>query len=152
MKGRIARGKRQGNQGDLHEDMGRNTDREDMSSYHSDDGYSTDSTSSSSDLGLQDATTNQSSSAGNGGKAQDGEVDENGVERGGKSRDEMDKKGKKQVTKSDKKDLHRKQRGLMQWKPMRNLKFAKDEAIYASRKVVGKGKLEGREPTVESEY
>lgn len=133
--------------------MGRNTDREDMSSYHSDDGYSTDSTSSSSDLGLQDATTNQSSSsAGNGGRAQDGEVDENGVERGGKSREDMDKKEKKQVTKSDKKDLHRKQRGLMQWKPMRNLKFAKDEAIYASRKVVGKGKLEGREPTVESEY
>ena len=142
--------------------MSRNTDHEDMSSYHSDDDYATDSTSSDSDLGLQDATTNQSnrsnhsnqssSSAGNGGRAQDGEVDENGVERGGKSRENMDKKEKKEVTKSDKKDLHRKQRGLMQWKPMRNLKFAKDEAIFASRKVVGKGKLEGREPTVESEY
>ena len=46
----------------------------------------------------------------------------------------------------------RKHRGMMQWKPARNLAFAKDEAKFGFRKIqkkAGFGKLSGREPTVE---
>ncbi|KAG9256666.1 uncharacterized protein F5Z01DRAFT_617765 [Emericellopsis atlantica] len=53
--------------------------------------------------------------------------------------------------KSRSRDLHRKQRGLMQWRPMRNAKFAKDEAKYAFRKVRTIGSLDGRKPDVETE-
>ncbi|KAL5345148.1 hypothetical protein ACLOAV_010104 [Pseudogymnoascus australis] len=86
-----------------------------------------DEDSDDSDLGLQDATTTSRDQEG---AEVDGEVQ----------------------TKSDVKDLHRKQRGLMQWKPMRNLQFAKDETKFAVKKTIGKWKLEGREPGVESEY
>ncbi|KAK1248022.1 hypothetical protein MKX07_000910 [Trichoderma sp. CBMAI-0711] len=48
-------------------------------------------------------------------------------------------------------DLHRKHRGLMQWLPMRNVQFAKDEAKFAVRKVKKMGSLNGRKPDVESE-
>ncbi|KKA26644.1 hypothetical protein TD95_002636 [Thielaviopsis punctulata] len=48
-------------------------------------------------------------------------------------------------------DLHRMQRGLMQWKPMRNVRFAKDEAVYAARRVKNLGSLTGRTPDVETE-
>lgn len=48
-------------------------------------------------------------------------------------------------------DLHRKHRGLMQWRPMRNLQFAKDEAKFAARKVRKLGSLDGRKPDVETE-
>ncbi|KAK8025742.1 C2 domain-containing protein [Apiospora arundinis] len=48
-------------------------------------------------------------------------------------------------------DLHRQHRGLMQWRPMRNLQFAKDEAKYAVRRVTKLGALDGREPDVETE-
>lgn len=48
-------------------------------------------------------------------------------------------------------DLHRRQRGLMQWRPMRNVQFAKDEALFAVRRVSRLGKLEGRKPDVETE-
>jgi hypothetical protein len=86
-----------------------------------------DDDSDDSDLGLQDATTTSRDQEG---AEVDGEVQ----------------------TKADVKDLHRKQRGLMQWKPMRNLQFAKDETKFAVKKTIGKWKLEGREPGVESEY
>lgn len=48
-------------------------------------------------------------------------------------------------------DLHRKHRGLMQWRPLRNAQFAKDEAIFAVRKVKNLGALDGRKPDVETE-
>ncbi|KAH6850996.1 hypothetical protein B0I37DRAFT_372951 [Chaetomium sp. MPI-CAGE-AT-0009] len=48
-------------------------------------------------------------------------------------------------------DLHRKHRGLMQWKPMRNVQFAKDEAVYATRRLMKVGSLSGRKPDVETE-
>jgi hypothetical protein len=51
----------------------------------------------------------------------------------------------------NKKDLHRKQRGLLQWKPMRNLAFAKDEAKFAVRRTLNKASLSGRVPDVETE-
>lgn len=52
---------------------------------------------------------------------------------------------------SKSRDLHRQHRGLMQWRPMRNLQFAKDEAKYAVRRVTKLGALDGREPDVETE-
>ncbi|KAJ4420727.1 hypothetical protein N0V82_004166 [Gnomoniopsis sp. IMI 355080] len=48
-------------------------------------------------------------------------------------------------------DLHRQHRGLMQWKPMRNVQFAKDEATFAARRVSKMGSLSGRKPDVETE-
>jgi len=56
-----------------------------------------------------------------------------------------------QTQKESKKSLHRKQRGLMQWKPMRNLQFAKDEAKFAVKKTTKKFKLQGRQHDVETE-
>ena len=51
----------------------------------------------------------------------------------------------------NKRDLHRKQRGLMQWKPMRNLAFAKDHAKFMVRRTIRKASLSGRKPDVETE-
>lgn len=48
-------------------------------------------------------------------------------------------------------DLHRKQRGLMQWRPMRNAQFAKDEVKFLARKVRNITALDGRKPDVETE-
>lgn len=48
-------------------------------------------------------------------------------------------------------DLHRKHRGLMQWRPMRNVQFAKNEAKFALEKIKKLGALDGREPDVETE-
>ncbi|KAK4122607.1 hypothetical protein N657DRAFT_575524 [Parathielavia appendiculata] len=48
-------------------------------------------------------------------------------------------------------DLHRQHRGLMQWKPMRNVQFAKDEAVFATRRLMKVGSLSGRKPDVETE-
>jgi hypothetical protein len=39
----------------------------------------------------------------------------------------------------------------MQWKPMRNLQFVKDEAKFAVRRAVKKTSLSGRQPDVETE-
>ncbi|KAI5799888.1 hypothetical protein EDC01DRAFT_648048 [Geopyxis carbonaria] len=52
---------------------------------------------------------------------------------------------------ANQKNLHRKHRGLMQWKPMRGVAFAKDEAVFGVRRLKGKLKLKGREPDVETE-
>jgi len=53
----------------------------------------------------------------------------------------------------NKRSEERKQRGIMQWKPARNAKFAKDEAVLGLRKIKNKmtGGLEGRQPGVETE-
>ena len=48
-------------------------------------------------------------------------------------------------------DLHRKHRGLMQWRPMRNAQFAKDEAKFAVRKATNVTALDGRKPDIETE-
>ncbi|KAJ9149402.1 hypothetical protein NKR23_g4430 [Pleurostoma richardsiae] len=48
-------------------------------------------------------------------------------------------------------DLHRKHRGLMQWRPMRNAQFAKDEGKFAVRRLTKMGSLSGRKPDVETE-
>lgn len=48
-------------------------------------------------------------------------------------------------------DLHRKHRGLMQWRPLRNAQFAKNETKFALRKIRTLGALDGRQPDVETE-
>ncbi|KAF2148688.1 hypothetical protein K461DRAFT_261430 [Myriangium duriaei CBS 260.36] len=52
-----------------------------------------------------------------------------------------------------KRALDRKQRGLMQWRPARNVRFAKDEGLIGIRKLKAKitGGLDGRQPGVETE-
>lgn len=52
---------------------------------------------------------------------------------------------------ANQKNLHRRHQGLMQWKPLRSLAFAKDEAKYGARKLRNKVKLGGRQPDVETE-
>lgn len=51
----------------------------------------------------------------------------------------------------NRRSLHSRQRGLMQWKPIRSLAFAKDEAKFGVRKLRNKVKLSGRHPDVETE-
>lgn len=59
----------------------------------------------------------------------------------------------KDANKQNKRTEERKQRGLMQWKPARNMKFAKDEGKLGLRKLKNKitGGMNGREPGVETE-
>ncbi|RKF82781.1 Meiotically up-regulated gene 190 protein [Golovinomyces cichoracearum] len=53
---------------------------------------------------------------------------------------------------NEKKDgLHRKHRGLMQWKPMRNIGFAKDETKFLLRRTLNKASLQVKEPALETE-
>lgn len=60
---------------------------------------------------------------------------------------------KRDTNKQNKRTEERKHRGLMQWKPARNAKFAKDEGVIGLRKLKGKitGGLEGRKPDIETE-
>src|SRR6266480_3337659 len=58
----------------------------------------------------------------------------------------------KEFNKQNRKTEHRKQRGLMQWRPARNAKFAKDQGKIGLRKLKNKitGGLNGRQPGVET--
>ncbi|KAF2090300.1 hypothetical protein K490DRAFT_63175 [Saccharata proteae CBS 121410] len=62
-------------------------------------------------------------------------------------------KSEKDVNRQNKRTEQRKQRGLQQWKPARNMKFAKDESIIGMRKLKNRltGKMEGRQPGVDTE-
>jgi len=101
-----------------------------------------DDSSDDSDLGIHDADNDQQFNDTNR-ESQDG----------GQSGSSHRRNPVSQVKsyKENSKGLHRKQRGLMQWKPMRNLAFAKDEAKFAVRRTINKTKLEGRQPDVETE-
>ncbi|MCJ1476556.1 hypothetical protein MMC13_005222 [Lambiella insularis] len=104
-----------------------------------DDDDDDDSTSDSDDLGIQDGT-NKTSNEAAGASISNGT---NESERSAEARDE----------KANKKSEKRKQRGLMQWKPMRNIAFASDEAKFALKRAKRRmtGGLGGREPDVETE-
>jgi len=122
--------------------------RDDPSSQSGDENYDggdytdTESTSDDSDLGLNDASTEDNTEQGL------DNAPTNDSARGSSSNNPVTNyKGYKE----NKKDLHRKQRGLMQWKPMRNIAFAKDEAKFAIRRTLKKGSLSGRQPDVETE-
>jgi len=93
---------------------------------------SSDSDSDESDLGLHDASN-------------DHEFDESRPRKGNRSGGKLKSDGE------TRKHMHRKQRGTMQWKPIRNLAFAKDEVKFAAKRTLKKGSLQGRQPDVETE-
>jgi len=121
-------------------------DFEEEESYNSDDGDD-----DSPDLGLQDADHDdgsRTSDATTGDQQSMGSQRTDGTDSSKKSHGPIsalkDYRGRSR-------DLHRKHRGLMQWRPMRNAQFAKDEAKYAFRKIKTLGALDGRQPDVETE-
>ena len=105
----------------------------------SDDDNVDDDSDSDSDLGVQDAANTSAGKEMNGtSEATEG----TNIKTDDKKREIANKKTEK-----------RHNRGLLQWKPVRNLAFAKDEAKFSMKKVKNKltGDLSGREPDVETE-
>lgn len=140
-----------------------------------DDDDDDDSSYSSSDLGIEDATT-----AGNAQQMSDG-VDANGNNANGGIKHqptdlspESDPRksqstartettattastngsgqSSKDINKQNKRAEERKHRGKMQWKPVRNAKFAKNQTMIGMSKLKKKvtGGLDGRQPGVET--
>ncbi|KAF1359880.1 hypothetical protein EJ07DRAFT_177751 [Lizonia empirigonia] len=139
------------------------------------DDYS-DNSDSSSDLGIEDTTNAGSAASMSGGpgggdqsKHPNGGVKHQSTDLspdGGASRpsqstartwETTDTNGSSQsaksINKQNKRTEERKHRGLMQWKPARNMVFAKDEGKLGIKKFTKKltGGLEGRQPGVETE-
>lgn len=125
----------------------------DEHSEHYDD-FDEDEDSDDPDLGIKDARTRDSDQT-QGSQSSEPRASQDTME----TTDTMEstESGSKNPYKQYKeykgrsRDLHRRQRGLMQWRPMRNAQFAKDEAKYALRKVRNLGALDGRKPDVETE-
>lgn len=92
------------------------------------------------DLGMQDATNT-------------GAGKEMGGAKQGQQVNGDDAQSEKSREVANKKTERRKNRGLLQWKPVRNIAFAKDEAKFTIKKMQHKmtGGLGGREPGVETE-
>lgn len=65
--------------------------------------------------------------------------------------EELKKRRQKQDKGAQKAELHRKQRGPMNIKALRHLKFTKDEAKVLGHKIKGRFSMKGREPGVETE-
>ena len=114
-----------------------------------DDDDDSDSDSESEGPVVSDATTTTSPRNLQGTAQHDGPTDVRAVTNG----HETSQKELVKDEKANKRSEKRKQRGLMQWKPMRNAAFAKDEAKFALKKIKHKmtGGLGGREPDVETE-
>ena len=108
---------------------------------------------SSDDLGIQDASHMNGSDGRT--SAQSVRTMESGWTGGTRESYESPSSptSQKDVNRQNKKTEERKQRGLMQWKPARNLKFAKDEGLIGIRRLKGRltGGLEGRQSGVETE-
>ena len=100
-----------------------------------DDGLDDSNDTGSEDLGVHDANNTNSA-------ASMGEPSQTRLDRHGKSGNEANKRSEK-----------RKNRGMMQWKPIRNAEFAKNEARFAVKRLKKRlvGDLGGREPDVETE-
>jgi len=108
-----------------------------------------DSSDSSDDLGIQDAeTSSNTNGAARGSTSMDGTTDSS-IARTSTSRTSTEGG----VNRQNKRTEERKQRGLMQWKPARNAKFAKDQTKIGIRRLKNKltGGLDGRQPGVETE-
>ncbi|KAI9734701.1 MAG: hypothetical protein M1818_006688 [Claussenomyces sp. TS43310] len=108
---------------------------------------------SDSDLGIRDGTV-APTGAGNGPGSGNDQTDFDG--KGGEIQNGSSHGsgpiGQYQEYKKNRKDMHRKQRGLAQWKPVRNMLYAKDEVKFAARRTYKRATgLSGREPTVETE-
>ncbi|KAJ3515373.1 hypothetical protein NM208_g14973 [Fusarium decemcellulare] len=117
------------------------------------DDFDEDDDDSDPDLGIQDADTEPTEPSEDGRPS----VDTNATgATSGTSNSQASTSSKNPIKKiksyrTESRDLHRRHRGLMQWRPMRNVQFAKDEAKYAVRKVMNLGALDGRKPDVETE-
>ncbi|KAM6519922.1 hypothetical protein FALCPG4_013496 [Fusarium falciforme] len=105
------------------------------------------------DLGIQDAETEPSEPSENGRPSVDTNATANTSATSGSqaSSNSLNPIKKIKSYRAESRDMHRRHRGLMQWRPMRNMQFAKDEAKFAVRKVVKLGALDGRKPDVETE-
>jgi len=103
--------------------------------------YESDS-SSEADLGVQDQTSTEGSAKNMSGAAENGQLQNGEGAKDEKATEIVNKKTEK-----------RKNRGPLQWKPVRNLAFAKDGAKFTVKKMKNKltGGLSGREPDVETE-
>ncbi|ORY63986.1 uncharacterized protein BCR38DRAFT_409394 [Pseudomassariella vexata] len=108
------------------------------------------------DLGINDGSTSNVAVDGSSAPRGSGDSELTTSTTTGSSRSSSTKSSKNPVNqykeyKSRSRDLHRQQRGLMQWRPMRTMAFAKDEAKYAIRRMTKMGALDGRQPDVETE-
>ncbi len=116
--------------------------------YHpsSDDDDDDDDDASSDDLGIQDATNTS------GGAAMNGQAEGGGGGAGQAKNGHDGVDGGRSLELENKRAEERKHRGLMQWRPARNARFAKDQSKIGFRKLKSKltGGLEGRKPTVET--
>jgi C2 domain len=110
---------------------------------NSDDEDASDS-SGSPDLGIKDATnTNGATDMNNNPRASESTARTNLSVMSGSSAD---------TNKQNKRTEQRKQRGLNQWRPVRNAKFAKDQSKIGLQKLKKRitGGLDGRQPGVET--
>ncbi|CAI6339567.1 unnamed protein product [Periconia digitata] len=127
-----------------------------------DDENDTDS-ESSSDLGIKDAETDQNTKENNGSlKHQPTDLSPSAPRtsqstartHGTTDTDATSSStSSKDINRQNKRAEERKQRGMMQWKPARNARFAKDQAQLGLKKLkkVVTGNMEGRQPGVETE-
>ncbi|KAF6814924.1 c2 domain protein [Colletotrichum sojae] len=117
------------------------------------DEFDDDEDSSDVDLGLTDATSTNQGSTNQGSDGTRQSIDSaNSVT--SNASNQSNGNGPIRALKDYKsrsRDLHRQHRGLMQWRPMRNVQFVKDEAKFAVRKITKLGSLNGRKPDVETE-
>lgn len=149
-------------------------DRYHPSDNEDNDDSDDDDSASSSDLGVEDADNvgnAQAMSGGIGGGDQSNNTPEQKVKhqqtdltpddaprsslattRTGTTATSNGSTSSKDTNKQNKRTEERKHRGLMQWKPARNLKFAKDEGKIGFSKLKKKvtGGLDGRQPGVET--
>ena len=136
---------------------GRAPRKHDPNNPSSDEDYDTDNTvDTDDDLGIQDGSNMNGSSPTNTRRSfQSGGT--GGTRESGFTTGTTDTygapKSQKEIDRANKKTEERKQRGLMQWKPARNLRFAKNQGTLGIRKLKGKitGSMEGREPGIETE-
>ncbi|KAF2659447.1 hypothetical protein K491DRAFT_689312 [Lophiostoma macrostomum CBS 122681] len=139
----------------------------DEGNYDDEDDNEDDDSDSSSDLGIRDATNAGNAENINGGlQSQKTDLSpsqprastatartDTTADTNGTTLTEQSSTSTKDTNRQNKRTEERKQRGLMQWKPARNLKFAKDEGKIGLRKLKKKltGGMEGRQPGVETE-
>ncbi|KAI9707841.1 MAG: hypothetical protein M1820_004446 [Bogoriella megaspora] len=114
-----------------------------------------DEVSSDEDLGIKDATNTDGLANGDADGRESMATQRTGTtqDTSGSALSHSTTRDSKSTNKQNKRTEERKQRGMMQWKPARNVKFAKDEAKLGLRKLkkTVTGGLEGRKPTVETE-
>ncbi|KAF3916333.1 Tricalbin-1 [Orbilia brochopaga] len=75
---------------------------------------------------------------------------------GSKSEDEKGtdpdaKRARRERKAAERRQKFRKHRGIMQWKPARNMVFLKDELMVGAQKIKGKFGMKGRQPGLETE-